>query len=124
MLLLHGLGGTNIPEILLTSVRDPQRRWNAEGEIENTSAIDFGLPAELVDLFSDDTKLAQAMASPYFTRTALDGGIIAWSLHPEVQSSLTHSLLPQTSNELLATALKVICFACPPCYDGNTHWYD
>ncbi|KAK4940851.1 major facilitator superfamily [Elasticomyces elasticus] len=62
------------------------------------------------------------MASPYITKHALEDGSMAWSLYPEVDSFFSHSLRPQTAEELGATALKVICFACPPCYEGNTTW--
>lgn len=123
LLLLHALGGSDVPEILFTSARFPQRRWNAEGEIESTSAGNYGLPSELVNLLSDDLGLAQATASPLITRSVLEGGTIAWSLKSELSSFLSQALLPQTVDALGITALKLICFACPPCYEGNTHWY-
>lgn len=123
LLLLHALGGSDIPEILLKCVRSPQRRWNAEGEIESTSAAKFCLPIELVNFLSDDTEVSRAAASPYVITRVLDDDTIAWSLSPEFTLLLSNVLLPRTTNELAATALKLICFGCPPCYEGNIGWY-
>ena len=64
------------------------------------------------------------MASPYITKHALDDGTAAWSLCPDLVSVLSGTLTTQTAEELAAMALKLICFVCPPCYEGNTTWYD
>jgi hypothetical protein len=123
LLVLHALGGSDVPEILLKSVRFPQRRWNADGEISSINATDFGLPVELVNLLSDDERLSQTTASPYITKGTLEDGTVSWSLGAEVPPFFSQALRPQTMDELGVTALKVICFACPPCYEGNTNWY-
>ncbi|KAF5583674.1 mfs multidrug transporter [Fusarium subglutinans] len=49
-------------------------------------------------------------------------GTIAWSLSPERIFSLEEGLAPQTIEVLGITALKLICFVCPMCYEGNTDW--
>ncbi|KAH8658310.1 hypothetical protein BX600DRAFT_439478 [Xylariales sp. PMI_506] len=121
-LLLHALGGSGVPDIILKSVCIPQRRWNASGEIESISAINFGLPLELVNFFTVDTNFNQAMSNPQIVRQELDNGIVMWSLCPELESYFNRSLLPQTIDQLRITALRLICFACPPCYEGNTSW--
>ncbi|RSL45018.1 hypothetical protein CEP54_014447 [Fusarium duplospermum] len=61
LLLLEALGGQNIPDTLLRSVNSPQRRWEANGEIKTTDATQFGLPVELVNVLSDNNRLAQSL---------------------------------------------------------------
>ncbi|KAI1614882.1 hypothetical protein EDD36DRAFT_485226 [Exophiala viscosa] len=112
-LVLHALGGCDIPDILLKSVRFPQRRWTMDGEISDTSAAQFGLPTELIELLSDEMGLDQNTASSYNTKSALK----------DVGSFFSHALRPETMEELGTIALKMICFASPPCYEGNTNWY-
>lgn len=124
LLLLHSLGGSSIPDIVLKSVRFPQRRWTADGEIEKTSAAEFGLPLELIGMLSNDAEFSQATLIPYITKHILDDGTILWSLCPELDSFFVNTLLPQSVDELGVIALKLICFVCPPCYEGNTDWYD
>lgn len=121
-LLLHCLGSFDVPDTLLKSVRLPQRRWNADGEIESTTASDFGLPVELTRLLSDDESLDQATRSFGISKHVLDDGIVAWSLSPDLASYLSQAIIPPTRDKLGDTALKLICFACPPCYEGNTSW--
>lgn len=125
LLLMHSLGGSGIPDMLLKSIRSPQRRWSAAGEMESHSASEFGLPAALIELASDDNLLSTVLAPPYATRFVdiNDGGTVTWSLSSELSAFLTSALQPQTVSELETTALRVICFACPPCYEGNTFWY-
>ena len=123
LLLLHALGGSEIPDVLLRSVRCPQRRWNANGEIEGISATEFGLPFGLINALSDDIEYAQIVASSYITKHLHDDGTVSWSVCPEMRSFFNQALLPQTLSELGTTALKFLCFACPPCYEGNTTWY-
>lgn len=122
LLLLHGLGGTQIPDKLLQSVRSPQRRWNPNGEIESIDAVDFGIPAEVVDCLSNELVFSSAATSPYITKQVLEDGMVAWSLRPDFSSLLSQTLVPQTRDELGSTALKLLCFACPPCYEGNIEW--
>lgn len=122
LLLLHGLGGTQIPDKLLQSVRSPQRRWNPDGEIESINAVDFGIPVEVVDCLSNDLVFSSAATSPHITKQVLEDGMVAWSLRPDFSSLLSRTLVPQTRDELGSTALKLLCFACPPCYEGNIEW--
>ncbi|KAF6822655.1 LipA and NB-ARC domain-containing protein [Colletotrichum plurivorum] len=122
LLLLHALGGSQTPESLLTRIRLSQRRWNTEGEIESVSAADFGLSPELITLLSNDVELANATASPYVVKHALDDESLAWSLCPELSAFFSRVLLPKTMEELGVAALKILCFVCPPCYEGNLDW--
>ena len=124
ILLLYALGGSDIPDVLLKAVQSTQRRWNEEGEMESISTSQFELPVELVSLLSDEIVFRQIMESSYITKSALEDSTITWSLRPEMRSFFSNSLHPQTMNDLGGTVLKLICFACPPCYEGNTHWYE
>ncbi|KAF4973681.1 hypothetical protein FSARC_70 [Fusarium sarcochroum] len=122
LLVMYALGGTDIPDTLLESVRFPQRRWNADGEIQQTDAAQFGLPVDLVDLICDGTKLSQITAGPCITSRVQSDNTIAWSLSPELMSTFADTLLAPTLDELASTALKLLCFVCPLCYEGNTDW--
>lgn len=124
LLLIFALGGSDIPVALLKSVRGSQRRWTQEGEIKTTTATDFGLPSELVQFMSDDNCLAQACARPEITKHELEDGTPTWSIRPEVMIPFPDTLSPQTKEDLASMALRLICFACPPCFEGNTTWYD
>lgn len=124
LLLLHALGGSSVPDILLTSICSPQRRWSDDGEMKTVTAVGLDLPAGLLGLLSNKTVLDQAMSSSYITKHVLDSGTVSWSLCPNLVSFFSNTLRPQTIDELRATALRVICFSCPPCYEGNTDWYD
>ncbi|CVL06856.1 uncharacterized protein FMAN_11950 [Fusarium mangiferae] len=121
-LVMYALGGIDIPAVLLKSIRFPQRRWNADGEVDQTSALKFGLPENLVDLLCDEAKLSEAIAGPYVVDRIQTDNTEAWSLSPERMSSLEEVLTPQTIEMLETTALKLICFVCPLCYEGNTDW--
>ncbi|KAF5627703.1 ABC multidrug transporter [Fusarium sp. NRRL 25303] len=121
-LVMYALGGIDIPAVLLKSIRFPQRRWNADGEVDQTSALKFGLPENLVDLLCDEAKLSEATAGPYVVDRIQTDNTEAWSLSPERMSSLEEVLTPQTIEVLETTALKLICFVCPLCYEGNTDW--
>ncbi|ETS83873.1 hypothetical protein PFICI_05749 [Pestalotiopsis fici W106-1] len=122
LLLLHGLGGTEIPVVLLKSARLSQRRWNIHGEIESINAIDFGLPKGVVECLSDETVFSSVAASPYIIKQVLEDDTVAWSLRPEFSLFLSQALTPEAMEELGSIALKLLCFACPPCYEGNTDW--
>ncbi|KIL92326.1 hypothetical protein FAVG1_04735 [Fusarium avenaceum] len=41
---------------------------------------------------------------------------------PKLTSTFADTLLPPTLEQLKATALKLLCFVCPLCYEGNTDW--
>lgn len=119
--MLYALGGSNIPDVLLTSIHNPQRRWNTEGEIENHNAAELGLSADLVQALSNRTDLAETLANPHVTKHVLDGNIVAWSLSSEFMSGV--SLTPPTLSKIRDEALDLLCFVCPPCYEGNNEWY-
>ncbi|KAF5989559.1 ABC multidrug transporter [Fusarium bulbicola] len=121
-LVMYVLGGTDIPAVLLRNIRLPQRRWNADGEVEQASAAQFDLPETLVDLACDDAKLSEVIADPSVVERIQEDETIAWSLSPERMSTLQEALTPPTIEVLEATALKLICFVCPLCYEGNTDW--
>ncbi|KAF5253903.1 hypothetical protein FANTH_1228 [Fusarium anthophilum] len=122
LLIIYALGGTDIPVVLLKSIRLPQRRWNADGEVDQTNALQFGLPATLIDLICNEAKVSEAVAGPDVVDRVQADGTIAWSLSPERMSTLQEALTPQTIEALEATALKIICFVCTLCYEGNTDW--
>ncbi|RYC93862.1 hypothetical protein BFJ63_vAg3500 [Fusarium oxysporum f. sp. narcissi] len=122
LLIMFALGGTDIPAILLKSVRLPQRRWNADGEVDKTNAAQFGLPVNLVHLLCDKVNLSEIIAGPWVPNRVLEDNTVAWSLSPELISSFAKVLTAPTIAELKITALKLICFVCPMCYEGNTDW--
>jgi hypothetical protein len=122
MLLLHALGGADVPEALLKDCRSQQRRWNTSGEIKKVTATDFGLPPELISIVSDDETLLQATKSPSIRKSFLEDGTVAWSLSSEATAKLSKALHAQSINDMGVLALKVVCFTCPPCYEGNTTW--
>lgn len=123
LLLLHALGGNDIPLDLLKSAKIPMRRWTTEGEIQSITASDFGFNAEIIRLLSSDERLEELSQRPEVTQQALEDGTIVWSLSPEAQEELSHRLTPQTTEDWATTALKLLCFACPPCYEGKVNWY-
>ncbi|ENH71784.1 hypothetical protein FOC1_g10004031 [Fusarium oxysporum f. sp. cubense race 1] len=123
LLLLHALGGNDIPLDLLKSAKIPMRRWTNEGEIQSITASDFGFNAEIIRLLSSDERLEELSQRPEVTQQALEDGTIVWSLSPEAQEELSHRLTPQTTEDWATTALKLLCFACPPCYEGKVNWY-
>ncbi|KAF5543480.1 mfs multidrug transporter [Fusarium mexicanum] len=121
-LVMYALGGTDIPDVLFKSVRLPQRRWNVDGEVDETSALQFGLPAALFDLLCNEAKLSETIGDPDVVNRIQPDGTTAWSLSPDRMSSFEEGLAPQTIEVLEMTALKLICFVCPLCYEGNTDW--
>ncbi|EXM20228.1 hypothetical protein FOTG_11818 [Fusarium oxysporum f. sp. vasinfectum 25433] len=123
LLLLHALGGNDIPIDLLKSAKIPMRRWTNEGEIQSITASDFGFNAEIIRLLSSDERLEELSQRPEVTQQALEDGTIVWSLSPKAQEELSHRLTPQTTEDWATTALKLLCFACPPCYEGKVNWY-
>jgi hypothetical protein len=122
LLVMYALGGTDIPDVLLKSVRIPQRRWNTDGEIQHINAAQFGLPPDLVDLICDESKLSDMTAEPCITSRVQSDNTITWSLCPKLTSTFADTLLAPTLEELTATALRLLCFVCPLCYEGNTDW--
>ncbi|KAH6891478.1 hypothetical protein B0T10DRAFT_313383 [Thelonectria olida] len=122
LLLIHALGGSDVPVKLLDLVRVPKRRWTLEGEIENTSAADFGLPLDLVTLLSGGTYKTETIARPELTENALEDGTPTWSISPETTRLLSGILSPRTEEHLASIVLSLICFVSPPPLEGNTSW--
>ncbi|RSL59333.1 hypothetical protein CEP51_013934 [Fusarium floridanum] len=122
LLLLEALGGQNIPDTLLRSVNLPQRRWGANGEIQTTDATQFGLPVELVNFLSDNNRLSKSLTSVYIKKHTLDDGTVTWTIDPVSNPQPFSNLLPEVAEALRSVALRLVCFACPPCYEGNTAW--
>ncbi|KAH7140283.1 hypothetical protein B0J13DRAFT_477396 [Dactylonectria estremocensis] len=122
ILLLCAFGGTGIPVALLKSVRVNQRRWGQDGEIHTVTSTEFGLHPELVTLFSDDDALTRAGGHPEIITNELQDGTPTWSISPQTMLTISNSLSPQTKEELETMALRLICFATPPCFEGNTDW--
>ncbi|KAH6661797.1 hypothetical protein F5X68DRAFT_252125 [Plectosphaerella plurivora] len=121
-LLFAALGGCDIPDPVLRSVRLPQRRWNAEGEMENKNAIEFGLPTDIVQLLSTDDALEQMERTSLITKGVLDDGTVTWSLSQEMAAYLSQAILPSTRDQIGQVAVKLACFSCPPCYEGDVSW--
>ncbi|KAF4979182.1 hypothetical protein FZEAL_4555 [Fusarium zealandicum] len=122
LFLISALRGSTIPVELLKSVRVPHRHWADSGEIQSTAAADFGLPLRLIDILSDDEYFIQAGARPEIIQHVLDDNAWAFSLRPDVASLFPDSLSLQTKEDWAAIALRIICFACPPCYEGKFNW--
>ncbi|KAF4470244.1 hypothetical protein FALBO_2853 [Fusarium albosuccineum] len=122
LLLLVALGGSAVPIELLKNIRLPQRRWTDDGEIQSTSAIDFGLPTGLITILSDDECLKQVAECPEITQNTLDDGALTWSLKPKLLASFSGRLSAQTEEDWATIGLKLLCFTCPPCYEGKVNW--
>ena len=123
LLLILALGGIDVPCKLLESVRFTKRRWTAEGEIEELTATDFGLPHDLVSLLSHNRYLSQIAARPNVKVHSLDDGTAAFSILPEERAALSKVLSPQTQEHFFSIAIRLICFATPPPLEGDTSWY-
>lgn len=123
MVILHALGGRDVPDAILRSLGSSQRRWNTDGEIESLTPEEFGLHPDLILTLSTEQTYSDASFSPYVTRHTLHSGIDAWSIHPDVTALLNEVLQPRIWEEMGITAVKLLSFACPPCYEGNVTWY-
>ncbi|KAH6949281.1 hypothetical protein DER45DRAFT_580998 [Fusarium avenaceum] len=122
LVLLHALGGNEIPTDLLKSVKIPMRRWSSDGEVRETPATDFGFSSDLIALLSSDDQLSLVAQRPEVIQHALEDGTPVWSIHPDAQKGLFDRLSPQTVEDWANIALRLICFACPPCYEGKVNW--
>lgn len=122
-MILHAFGDALVPTSILECVNLPQRRWNPEGEMHSTSAAEFGLPSGVLGIFSIRGDMDQIIAGLDFTQHVMGDGTSAWGISPEIRSLLDRTLSTQTKQVLEVVALKLICFACPPCFEGNTTWY-
>lgn len=122
-LLIYSLGGLNIPDALLRGASSPQRRWNSDGEIELSSSGTFGALHDVICVLAKESGPSQVMTNPNIVMSNTSNGTATWSLRPEVLSSIAAALIPEVKAELGILGLKLISFACPPCYVGNTDWY-
>lgn len=122
LMLMAALGGSEIPVVVLKSVREPAKRWTADGEIKNINANAFGLPDELVQVLCDDDALEKAVARPEVDQKSLDDGTLVWTLAPEFTTSVSSCLSRHTEEVWASSALRLLCFACPPCYEGKSKW--
>lgn len=122
LLLIHALGGSDIPDLLLRSTGQPQRRWNDDGYI-HVEAPESGLDPELVRLLSDDNRRDQAIAQPGIIQRCLKDDTVTWSLSSELSHALSNSASRETVAKWKALALRLICFACPPTYEDTLTWY-
>jgi hypothetical protein len=117
---MHALGGSDIPNFLLSSTSQPRRQWGDDGNIKQVQAIEFGLPPRIACVLSGKERLGQAIEQLGLTEKQLDHGTTTWSLRPgPVFDDLLSS---ETKGIWEATALQLVCFACPPCGDTLT-WY-
>ncbi|KAM0345664.1 hypothetical protein ACHAPU_006318 [Fusarium lateritium] len=122
LLLLQALGGDQVPVDLLKAIKAPMRRWSNDGEVVATSAADFGLNSDLIVLLSDDDQLSQVGQCQQVMQQTLEDGTPVWSIHPDTQRGLFNRLTSQTVEDWANIALKLICFACPPVYEGKVNW--
>ncbi|KAI5455617.1 hypothetical protein BGZ63DRAFT_518964 [Mariannaea sp. PMI_226] len=122
MLLLYALGGAHVPAKLLENVRLPKRRWNAEGEVEIITAVEFGLPSDLVQLLSDDNLISLMTTRPEVEASALEDGTSTWSIFTDIEARFSSILTSETEERLTHLALRLICFVTPPPLEGNTSW--
>ncbi|KAI1056659.1 hypothetical protein LB507_001489 [Fusarium sp. FIESC RH6] len=122
LLLILALGGSNVPVDLLKTVKIPMRRWTDGGEIQSIAATDFGFSSDLVGVLSNDEVLSQLGQRPEVSQQTLEDDTITLSLHPHAQQEISERLSPQTIEDWATTALRLLCFACPPCYEGKVNW--
>lgn len=122
LLLLYSLGGLDIPSVVLEGVRSPQRRWSAQGEMEATAAAEFGIPARWIDILHDSAVLEGALVESQAVKQVTDDKIVRWSVSEETRQILDAALIPSTKEYLGGLALRVLCFICPPCLEGNLDW--
>ena len=122
LVLLWALGGFGIPSNILESVHLPQRRWDAQGEMQHTNAAAFGIPPEFVSLLTDSDGLEADFVSCGATKQMTDDEVLVWSLPETMVQFLDNALLPATKDYLRSLALKILCFVVPPCFEGNLDW--
>ncbi|KAI9168011.1 hypothetical protein HJFPF1_04155 [Paramyrothecium foliicola] len=120
-LLLQALGGSDIPVTLVRGLRHPHRRWNDDGNINTVDASTFGISSYLIDIISDDVRLDRAAERLAVEEKIDTNNITTWSLNSG-SNDQSSKLSAQTSTNLHHLALKVLAFARPPCFEGNTQW--
>jgi hypothetical protein len=99
------------------------RRWNHDGYIQEVDVLEFGLDQELVRLLSDDNRRGQAIVQPGVVEKQLREGTSTWSLSSNLSLTLSSSLSHETMERWRASALRLICFACPPICQDSSPWY-
>ena len=104
LLLISAFGGSHVPVDILKSVREPQKRWAPDGEIQSITAAESGIPSETVDILSDDDCLSEVSARPEISETVLEDGTITWSIHPDSIPSLSKGLSAETEETIASTA--------------------
>lgn len=123
LLLIHAIGGTDVPSTVLRSARTTRRRWAADGEIQTTNALGFGMSPDVVDFLSDEKRLSKAVSQQDVIQKVLDDGSITWSISSKRSQLFHDAIQPKVAEDLTAMGLRLICFACPPCYECNIQWY-
>lgn len=110
-LLLHAMGGSQIPGLLLDRALWPQRRWNASGIEHKVTAVDAGLDPHLLDILSDTDRRMQAVEPVVKSNTT--NGSWTLSLEGHFQSRISQLLGDQEKEKWSIEALKWICFVFP-----------
>ena len=109
--LLHAMGGSQVPGLLLDRVLLPQRRWNSSGVEIEVTALEAGLDQYLLDILSDTDRRMQAI-DPFVKSNATNGSL-ALSLESHFQSRISQLLDDQEKEKWSIEALKWICFVFP-----------
>lgn len=91
--------------------------------METLTATEFGIPAELVSVLSDEASYTEVGARGDIDEKVLEDGTHTWSIRPESSVLSLGTLSRQKEEELAVQTLRLICFACPPCYEGKVNWY-
>lgn len=123
LILATALGGSGVPVDLFTSSRIPKRQWTPDGEIETITATEYGLHPTLATILSDETSITQTSQLQDIVESKLEDETPAWSIRPESQQSLHAALSPETQEFLADQTLRLLCYACPPYYEGKVNWY-
>ncbi len=110
-LLLHAMGGSQIPGLLLDRTLLPQRRWNASGMEIRVTALEAGLDQHLLDILSDTDRRMQGIEP--FVKSNTTNCSWALSLESHFQSRISQLLSVQENEKWSIEALKWICFVFP-----------
>ena len=90
LLLLHAMGGSQIPELLLDRVLMPQRRWNSSGMEITVTALEASLDQHLLDILSYTDRRIQVINT--FVKSNTSNGSWALSLESHFQSRISQLL--------------------------------
>lgn len=111
LLLLHALGGSRIPDLMLVRVQLPQPRWNDSGTVCNVTALEAGLDQQLLDILSDTDRFNQTIEP--FVESNTTNGSWTFSLKTHFQLRISQFLSDQEKEKWTIKALKWICFVFP-----------